>query len=89
MQFLLEIQYHRVSRLRTNLDHHVLRVILYLESRLIFTKRVVYIRNLRMISVSSMTEFKHSGSSVNSTIIKILYYYYGIYISHKEGILLL
>ena len=51
MQFLLEIHYHRVGRLGTNLDHHVLRAILYLEGRLIFTKRVIFIRNLRMISV--------------------------------------
>ena len=74
MQFLLEIYYHRVGRFRTNLDHRVLRAILYLENLLIFTKRVIYIWNLKMISVSSMTEFKHGGSSVNNTIIKILYY---------------
>ena len=74
MQFLLDIHYHGVSRLGTNLDYCVLLAILHLESLLIFTKRVVYIWNLRMISVSSMTEFKHGGSSVNSTIIN---YYYG------------
>ena len=39
MQFLLDMHYHRVSRLGTNLDHRLLRAILYLESLLTFTKR--------------------------------------------------